>query len=362
MVKYVILQPQKLINMSRKFRYIVILLFMLNGLGLSAQTGPKQKATLDYIEKYKNIAMCEMIKNKIPASITLAQGILESGNGQSEQARRGRNHFGIKCHADWKGKTMRMDDDAPKECFRVYKKVEDSYRDHSMFLMGNPRYAFLFNLEITDYKGWAKGLKKAGYATADYYDTALINLIETYELQQYDKLVVNKKYKCKRKDRKNNELKVEEPKQENPKPEKPKTENTNVQHVVVATVPVLAECPVVGMTDDHHYIRENFGVKFVITKEGDELATLAKELRVSKKQLVKYNDLGDKTTFAEGEILYIGPKRRRAAQGYEYHQIKQGETLRQVSRLYAVRLDRLFKMNGLDENSILQIGQEIKLR
>ena len=125
---------------------------------------------------------------------------------------------------------------------------------------------------------------------------------------------------------------------------------------------MLAERPVVGMTSDHHYIRENFGVKFVITKDGDDLKTLAKELRLSEKQLIKYNDLGNKTTFSEGEILYIGQKRRRAAQGYEYHKIKQGETLRQVSRLYAVRLDRLFKMNGLDENSVLQIGQEIRLR
>ena len=131
---------------------------------------------------------------------------------------------------------------------------------------------------------------------------------------------------------------------------------------MVVTVPVLADCQVVGMTPDHHYIRENFGVKFVFTKEGDKLDSLAKELRVSEKQLIKYNDLGDKKTFTEGEVVYIGPKRRRAAQGYEYHKIQEGETLRQVSRLYAVRLDRLFKMNGLDENSVLQIGQEIKLR
>ena len=348
--------------MSGKMKHIFLMLLIISSLTISAQKGQKQKITLDYIEKYKNIAMCEMVKNKIPASITLAQGILESGNGTGKLAREGRNHFGIKCHEDWKGRTMRMDDDAPKECFRVYKKVEDSYRDHSKFLMENPRYASLFELEITDYKGWARGLKKAGYATAVYYDAALIQLIEDYDLQQYDQLVVNKKFKCKRKDRKNNEPKVEEPKPEEPKTEKPKKERNNVQHEVVAAVPVLAECPVVGMTPDHHYIRENFGVKFVITKEGDDLKTLAKELRLSEKQLIKYNDLGNQTTFGEGEILYIGQKRRRAAQGYEYHQIKQGETLRQVSRLYAVRLDRLFKMNGLDENSILQIGQEIKLR
>ena len=344
--------------MIRKIKHIILLLLIISGGNMMAQNGQKQKITLDYIEEYKNIAMCEMKKNKIPASITLAQGILESGNGTSRLAREGNNHFGIKCHSDWKGRTMRQDDDAPNECFRVYKSAEESYRDHSEFLKNNSRYASLFQLDITDYKGWAKGLKKAGYATLPTYANVLINLIEDYNLQQYDQLVVSGKFKCKKKDKdKNDEEKVEEPKPENPKKEK-----KSRRHEVVVTVPVLADCQVVGMTPDHHYIRENFGVKFVFTKEGDKLDSLAKELRVSEKQLIKYNDLGDKKTFTEGEVVYIGPKRRRAAQGYEYHKIQEGETLRQVSRLYAVRLDRLFKMNGLDENSVLQIGQEIKLR
>ena len=344
--------------MIRKIKHIILLLLIISGGNMMAQNGQKQKITLDYIEEYKNIAMCEMKKNKIPASITLAQGILESGNGTSRLAREGNNHFGIKCHSDWKGRTMRQDDDAPDECFRVYKSAEESYRDHSEFLKNNSRYASLFQLDITDYKGWAKGLKKAGYATLPTYANVLINLIEDYNLQQYDQLVVSGKFKCKKKDKdKNDEEKVEEPKPENPKKEK-----KSRRHEVVVTVPVLADCQVVGMTPDHHYIRENFGVKFVFTKEGDKLDSLAKELRVSEKQLIKYNDLGDKKTFTEGEVVYIGPKRRRAAQGYEYHKIQEGETLRQVSRLYAVRLDRLFKMNGLDENSILQIGQEIRLR
>ena len=189
----------------------------------------------------------------------------------------------------------------------------------------------------------------------------LINYIETYDLQQYDQMVVKGKFKKhkKQKEEKVEEPKVEEKKPETPKPEKPKKVKP---HNVVATVPVLADCPVVGLTDDHHYIRENFGVKFIYTKEGDDLETLAKELKIAKYQLVKYNNLGSKTTFTEGEVLYIGPKRRRAAQGYNYHKIQEGETLRQVSRLYAVKLERLFKMNGLDENSVLSIGQEIKLR
>lgn len=335
-----------------------------------AQNAQKNKQTLDYIERFKDIAMEEMQKDKIPASITLAQGILESGSGKSKLATKGNNHFGIKCHSDWKGKTMRQDDDAPKECFRVYKNAEESYRDHSKFLKNSTRYADLFKLEITDYKGWAKGLKKAGYATLPTYASVLINLIETYDLQQYDQMVVKGKFKKHKKEKEQKaEPKIEEPKPEKKakkvKPEKVKPVKPvkpAKPHQVVETVPVLAECAVVGMTNDHHFIRENFGVKFVFTKAGDNLETLAKELRMSQSQLVKYNNLGSKTTFAEGEVLYIGPKRRRAVQGYDYHKIQKGETLSQVSRLYAVKLERLFKMNGLDESSVLSIGQEIRLR
>ena len=347
--------------MAEKIRHIILSLLVISGFCLSAQNGQKNKITLDYIDKYKDIAMTEMVKYKIPASITLAQGILESGNGQSKLAKQGNNHFGIKCHSDWKGKTMRMDDDAPNECFRVYDNAEESYRDHSKFLKNGQRYAFLFDLEITDYKGWARGLKKAGYATLPTYANVLINYIETYDLQQYDQMVVKGEFKKNKKDKESEQI-SEENKTEKKKEKKEKKQKKTKKIDVVETVPVLEECPVVGMTADHHYIRENFGVKFVITKEGDELSALAKQLKMAEYQLVKYNDLGSQKTFTEGEVLYIGPKRRRAAQGYSYHQIKEGETLRQVSRLYAVKLDRLFKMNGLDENSVLQIGQEIKLR
>lgn len=329
--------------MVGKIKYIVFVILLLGDFFAYSQKMQRKKETLDYIDKYKNVAMEEMVKYKIPASITLAQGILESGNGQSKLAKKGNNHFGIKCHSNWRGKTMRLDDDAPKECFRVYKTPEESYRDHSKFLKNGQRYAFLFDLKITDYKAWAKGLKKAGYATLPTYATVLINLIETYNLQQYDEMVVKGKYKKNKKDKKAVAPVVADVKQP-------------------AEVPVLADCKVVGMTEDHHFIRENFGVKFTFTKKGDNLDNLSKELKISKRQLIKYNNLGSKTTFAEGEVLYIGPKRRKAAGGYKVHVIKKGETLSQVSRLYAVKLERIFKMNELDENSVIQIGQVIKLR
>lgn len=329
--------------MVGKIKYIVFVILLLSDFLAYSQKMQRKKETLEYIDKYKDVAMEEMVKYKIPASITLAQGILESGNGQSKLARKGNNHFGIKCHSNWKGKTMRLDDDAPKECFRVYKTPEESYRDHSKFLKNGQRYAFLFNLKITDYKAWAKGLKKAGYATLPTYANVLINLIETYDLQQYDEMVVKGKYKKNKKDKKTAAPVVADVKQP-------------------GEVPVLADCKVVGMTEDHHFIRENFGVKFIFTKKGDNLDNMSKELKISKRQLKKYNNLGSKTTFAEGEVLYIGPKRRKAAGGYKVHVIKKGETLSHVSRLYAVKLERIFKMNDLDENSIIQIGQVIKLR
>ena len=262
--------------MAGKLRYIAALALIVTGLTAFSQNTQKKKETIDYIDKYKDIAMTEMVKYKVPASITLAQGILESGNGQSKLAKKGNNHFGIKCHSDWKGKTMRQDDDAPNECFRVYDDPEDSYRDHSEFLRKGTRYAFLFDLSITDYKAWAKGLKKAGYATLPTYANVLINLIETYDLQQYDELVVKGKFKPhKKKETTTQEVKKDE------KPAKPAKRRR--KNAVVLPAPVLENCSVVSMTPNHNYIRENFGVKFIITKEGDNLDVLSKDLKISTK-------------------------------------------------------------------------------
>tara|TARA_B100000809_G_scaffold3856_1_gene4120 strand:+ start:17846 stop:18640 length:795 start_codon:yes stop_codon:yes gene_type:complete len=160
----------------------------------------KRKSSLDtriiaYISQYAPIAMDEMKKHKIPASITLAQGILESGNGLSNLALKSNNHFGVKCHKGWKGDSVLHDDDEDQECFRKYKHVESSYRDHSEFLSTRSRYNLLFDLKKDDYKGWAKGLKKAGYATDKRYPTKLIRLVETYDLDNYDKIVLHKKIK-----------------------------------------------------------------------------------------------------------------------------------------------------------------------
>lgn len=168
-------------------RMLIALCALLGLVGLVAADDTPQER---YIKKYSQMAVQEMIRSGVPASITLAQGMLESGNGLSKLATKGNNHFGIKCHKGWEGKTMRVDDDAPNECFRVYASVADSYKDHSDFLRYRDRYKFLFDLERTDYKGWAYGLKKAGYATDPGYPTKLIKYIEDYELYRFD--VLNK--------------------------------------------------------------------------------------------------------------------------------------------------------------------------
>lgn len=341
--------------MAGKIRYIVLLLLVVAGLFAFSQNTQKKKETLDYIERYKDIAMEEMQKDKIPASITLAQGILESGNGQSKLAKQGNNHFGIKCHSDWKGKRMHQDDDAPNECFRVYENAEDSYRDHSKFLKNGTRYKSLFELSITDYKGWAKGLKKAGYATLPTYATVLINLIETYDLQQYDQMVVSGKFKRKSSKTADKPAKPAKP----VKPAKTKKSKGNAKSYAV---PDLSTHKAIEVTAGHHFIKENFGVEFIVTKENDNLSSLAKELKIYEYQLVKYNNLGSKRTFSEGEILYIQPKRRRAPSGYNVHVVKYGETLEDISNMYAVRLDRLYKMNGFDKTYLISVGEEIKLR
>lgn len=155
--------------------------------------GKVNSFTVDYIETYKDIAIKKMEEYKIPASITLAQGILESGNGLSELTKKANNHFGIKCHSTWNGKKVYHDDDKRNECFRKYPSAEGSFDDHSLFLTRRGRYEFLFELRPDDYKGWAKGLKKAGYATDRKYPRKLISFIENFELYAYDELVLDER-------------------------------------------------------------------------------------------------------------------------------------------------------------------------
>ena len=309
-----------------------------------AYSQSKSQDVLNYIEQYKDIAMREMQEYKIPASITLAQGLLESGNGKSELAKKSNNHFGIKCHKEWTGERTYHDDDEKGECFRVYDDPELSYRDHSKFLAERDRYAFLFELEITDYQGWAKGLKQAGYATLPVYANVLIRLIEDYNLTEYDQLVVKGNFKYKTD-------KVQQTKSNRQSP-------TAIEYIPYK----ITDAEVVGKTPDERYIRENNKVKFIYAKEGESVYALADMLCIYDYQIIKYNDLAKRRTLKDNEIIYIESKKNKAMRRYKYHTIQKGETLSYVSRLYAVKLESLYKMNGMDETTILHVGDNIKLR
>ena len=279
---------------------------------LTVQGQSRNKQYEDYIKKYRDIAVEEMKRYHIPASITLAQGLLESGAGYGTLARKSNNHFGIKCGSDWRGKTVKHDDDARNECFRVYKDPKDSYRDHSKFLAGKQRYAFLFDLKITDYKGWARGLKKAGYATNPRYAHQLIDIIERYGLDKYDKKGGLKWMK------------------ENPNPHEPYIAN---------------------------------GLLYIIARQGDTWKNLSKEFDISKRKLRKYNDLYKGYELQEGDILYLEKKNRKAPKGMYVHVLRNGESMYSISQKYGIRLKRLYKMNKMDfGDAAPKVGTILRIR
>ncbi|MBN2482409.1 MAG: glucosaminidase domain-containing protein [Bacteroidales bacterium] len=294
---------------------VTIFLTCLNLQGQSSNSGRR----VEYFQKYYVLAIEEMIRSGIPASITLAQGALESGDGNSRLARQANNHFGIKCHDDWNGRTIKHDDDSRNECFRSYNSVEDSYRDHSDFLNGRQRYAFLFELEPTDYKGWARGLKNAGYATSRDYASALIKIIEDYNLQQYDLIALNDRG------------------------------FRGSSHISSSS---LAQ----------RQIMENNRVKYIITKEGDNFPSLANDLEKMLWELPRYNDLTPYDSLGAGRIIYLQPKRNKAEMGNKTHIVKSGETMFDISQLYAVKLDRLYDLNRMPYGTEPEAGAVLQLR
>ena len=276
----------------------------------------------EYIRKYAPLAVEQMKKYKIPASITLAQGLLESGAGQSTLAKRSNNHFGIKCHNTWRGRKVYYDDDARGECFRAYRKVEDSYEDHSKFLASGARYAFLFKLKQTDYKGWARGLKKAGYATDRSYANRLITIIEDYDLYKYDS-----KGMSKREARRWEKLIKKKPWLVNPHP------------VYIAN-----------------------GLAYVVAREGDNFRLLGGEFDISWKKLVKYNDLHKDYTLEPGDIIYLKKKNKKAMKPHKEYIVRDGDSMHSISQMYGIRLKDLYKMNKKDGDYIPEVGDRLKLR
>ena len=304
-----------------------------------------QSVQEQYIQTYSQIAVEEMLRSGVPASITLAQGLLESGSGQSRLATEGNNHFGIKCHKGWTGRSMKHDDDARNECFRVYDSPEQSFRDHSDFLRYRDRYKFLFDLERTDYQGWAYGLKQAGYATDPKYAGKLIKYIEDYNLARFDLVSVE---------------------EEAALPEAP--------HKIEEPVPVSSarsaapgEDPVLPNEDFHFPLTRALfslnGVPFVYAMEGESYSSLANYYHLFKWEILRYNDESKDRVLDAGTIVYLQSKKNQAPEGLDMYIVSEdGEDFHAICQRFGVKEKAILKLNGFEAPVQLQEGDEIKLR
>jgi LysM repeat protein len=293
-------------------------LFILFSVVSFAQPAERKMTPEKYIESYKDEAIKEMLMYNIPASITLAQGMLESGNGNSDLAVYANNHFGIKCHVGWDGPSYIKDDDTQNECFRKYPSVLDSYTDHSRFLKGRARYASLFELKRNDYKGWAEGLKTAGYATDPKYTRRLLELIEFHKLYQYD---------------------VQEG---------------------VPSISASVEKPVTPETFEPREILRFHLIKYIIVKPGDSFYKIAHDTDKDLWQLYKFNDLEADAKLQAGQKLYLQPKRNRAKE--PFHTVKRGETMRSISQLHGIKLKKLYRKNQMKHGEEPKAGDILYLR
>jgi hypothetical protein len=288
------------------------------------QNGSYDSDVRIYVDRYKNIAVQEMMIYRIPASITLAQGILESNAGKSRLATEANNHFGIKCHADWQGKTFTQDDETKNECFRKYENPFESFRDHSYFLSQRDRYKSLFNLDINDYKKWAYGLKQAGYATNPKYPEQLIRTIENYELYRFDVADFSLAF----------------------------------ADSVAGGKPAVGEVAMEG--PGHRNILTNNGLKYIIAQKDDNVKDLAEEFAKSPKQIWKFNDMKKGAAVVAGQMVYLETKRRKGAA--TFHVVRPGETMYTISQLNGIRLDMLYKKNKISRGHPLKPGQKLLLR
>ncbi len=305
---------------------ILASLFIIFSFIYPDQLKSQQTSRQEYIEQYRQWAMDEMKRSGIPSSITLAQAMLESNNGNSTLATKGNNHFGIKCH-DWKGKSMRHDDDKRNECFRKYKSARDSYIDHTNFLMNGPRYSFLFELDQTDYKGWARGLKKAGYATSPTYASALIRIIEDNELDQYDSGKVRRR-------------RVDDT--------EPIAEVTDIDGFEIEI--------------DHRKILMRNRIDYIIVKKEDTYQSLTRELEMMSYELAQYNEIPRDSKLSKGQVLYLQPKRSKASVEFSYHTVEAGETMYEISQMYGIKLKKLYALNSMNPGEEPAVNDEVNLR
>jgi len=332
-----------------------------------------------YLDTYKELAIRKMHEYKIPASITLAQGVFESAAGTSRLARDGNNHFGIKCHREWEGDTLLVDDDALGECFRKYENVEDSYNDHSLFLTNRPRYSNLFTLDIMDYKAWAHGLKAAGYATNPKYAERLISVIERYGIAQYDTIYYKQVHQkgvnvVERKDDPVLDVVQQEKIIKNQKTKKRQlvVEKNTENELIVEPVFEEKSGRIFFSAQKNQYPKGNFPFTvrevyvnnrtfFVIAEKDDTYAKIAEDVQDSEKNIRKYNDMGKYSEPLQGEVVYIEnkPKMNTTQQN---HTIQKGETLRFIAQKYAIQLNYLLRYNNFTEETVIHPDYIIKLK
>ena len=311
--------------------YVHFLLVFYFVLGFS-MTLPAQKKNTDYvnyINKYSNLAVYNRDIYKIPASITLAQGILESRAGLSDLAKASNNHFGIKCHTDWKGDKVYWKDDGPNDCFRKYKNVMDSYEDHSKFLTQNSRYSVLFTYNIKDYAAWAKGLQTCGYATDQGYANKLIKLIEDYELYKYDS-------------------------------------TTPLLNIVVKVLEQEMEQNKKKQSNSKTVLRRNvykaYNLLYIIAEEDDSFEKIADDTGFKMKNLIKYNEVQEDFPLKKGDIIYLEKKKPKADIPNFEHIVKIGDSMHSISQRYGIQMKNLYKMNKKGSDYVPTEGDILRLR
>lgn len=283
-----------------------------------------------YIDAYKGIVVQDMRKYGIPASIKLAQAILESGAGQSPLATQANNHFGIKCHPEWTGKTFAMDDDEPAECFRKYDNAVESYHDHSLFLTTRERYRFLFSIDVQDYQAWAYGLRSAGYATNPRYPELLISLIERYGLNQYDL----------------------------PEREVVAVVTTKADENMMEAYRPLFSYFAPGPGNRSVFLNNHVQCTFAL--EDDDLLKIARDFGVTASSLMEFNDLARAGGLAKGQVVYLQKKKTKAIQ--KQHVVGNNQTMWEISQVYAIRLAGLYRKNLIPEGYEPVAGKVLRLR
>ena len=304
----------------RKLNVLVLILFVHSLTGLAQMKW--NPAYQSYINQYKDLAIEEMLKYNIPASITLAQGVFESSAGRSYLTVSGNNHFGIKCH-DWVGAYVYTTDDAVNECFRAYDNALQSYEDHSKFLKNNVRYSRLFSLDRTDYRGWAYGLKACGYATNPQYAPKLIGIIELYKLYQYDTANSYDKFMAKH------------------STEGSRSGTGMILHPIY-------------VYNNNYYIK---------ARQGDTFKSIGKEIDISYRKIAKYNERNKHDLLQEGEIIYLKKKRSKADKSYKRrpHIVKPGESMYSIAQFYGMRLKNLYKKNDLTPDYQIRVGDTLRV-